>query len=77
MSKRWGNVINPSEVADEFGSDTTRTYTMFMGPIEQEKVWNPSAVGGVKKFIERVERLEQFIANESPVLDSSLHKTIK
>jgi len=30
MSKRRGNIINPSEVADEFGSDTARTYTMFM-----------------------------------------------
>lgn len=69
--------MNPSEVADEFGSDTTRTYTMFMGPLETEKVWNPSALAGVKKFIERVERLEQFIADDSAEVEALLHKTIK
>lgn len=77
MSKRWGNVVNPSEVADEYGSDTTRTYTMFMGPLESEKVWNFNAVAGVKKFIERVERLEQFISDDAPSMETSLHKAIK
>ncbi len=77
MSKRRGNVINPSEVVDEVGSDTARTYTMFMGPIEQEKIWNPNALSGVKKFIERVERAEQFISEDGKEIDPVLHKTIK
>ena len=77
MSKRRGNIVNPSEVVDEVGSDAARTYTMFMGPIEQEKVWNPSALSGVKKFIERSERLEQFLTDSAPAIDASLHKTIR
>lgn len=57
--------------------DLLRTYVMFMGPVEAEKNWNDSAVDGVKRFLERAERLEQFLAADAPVLDSSLHKTIK
>jgi leucyl-tRNA synthetase len=30
MSKRWGNVIDPMGIINEYGSDTLRTYTMFM-----------------------------------------------
>ncbi|MDO8261534.1 MAG: class I tRNA ligase family protein, partial [Candidatus Magasanikbacteria bacterium] len=32
MSKRWGNVINPDDIVNEFGADAMRVYEMFMGP---------------------------------------------
>lgn len=54
MSKRWGNVINPTDVVDAYGADTLRLYEMFMGPLEQSKSWNESSVQGVRRFIERV-----------------------
>lgn len=83
MSKRWGNVITPQDLVNKYGQekgiDILRTYTMFMGPLEIEKAWNDSSVDGVKRFLERVERLTQFIdeSGEASLLDSLLHKTIK
>ena len=56
MSKRWGNVINPNDVVDKYGSDTLRMYEMFMGPLDQAKAWNESSVQGVRRFLERVYR---------------------
>ncbi|MFQ5493253.1 MAG: leucine--tRNA ligase [Candidatus Dojkabacteria bacterium] len=54
MSKRWGNVINPTDVVNKYGADTARMYEMFMGPLEQAKAWDDSAVRGVRKFLQRV-----------------------
>jgi leucyl-tRNA synthetase len=54
MSKRWNNVINPTDVVSQYGADTLRIYEMFMGPLEQTKAWSDSAVRGVRRFLERV-----------------------
>ena len=51
MSKRRGNIIDPMEVIEKYGSDAVRTYLMFMGPVEQEKVWNDGALAGTAKFL--------------------------
>jgi leucyl-tRNA synthetase/8-oxo-dGTP pyrophosphatase MutT (NUDIX family) len=62
MSKRWGNVIDPMGIINEYGSDTLRTYTMFMWPVEASKNWNPDAVAWVYRFIGRVAKLKEKIA---------------
>lgn len=54
MSKRWGNVINPTDVIQEFGADTLRIYEMFMGPLDQSKPWDPKNVHGAYRFLTRV-----------------------
>ncbi|MCA9379312.1 leucine--tRNA ligase, partial [Candidatus Dojkabacteria bacterium] len=54
MSKRWGNVINPTDIVEKYGADTLRIYEMFMGPLEMEKAWNDRAVQGVRRFLNRV-----------------------
>jgi leucyl-tRNA synthetase len=54
MSKRWGNVINPTDIVAKYGADTLRIYEMFMGPLEQDKAWNDNAVQGVRRFLSRV-----------------------
>jgi leucyl-tRNA synthetase len=59
MSKRWGNVINPLDVIQEYGADTLRMYEMFMGPLDQMKPWNVSAVAGVYRFLSRVWNMAQ------------------
>ena len=56
MSKSRGNVINPDEIVNEFGADTLRLYEMFMGPFEQAKPWATDAVGGMRKFLDKVWR---------------------
>ncbi|MCA9386155.1 leucine--tRNA ligase, partial [Candidatus Dojkabacteria bacterium] len=54
MSKRWGNVINPNDVVEQYGADTLRMYEMFMGPLDQGKAWNDNSVQGVRRFLDRV-----------------------
>lgn len=57
MSKSRGNVINPDDVVDQYGSDSLRLYEMFMGPLRETKVWNTKGVEGVHRFLARVYRL--------------------
>jgi leucyl-tRNA synthetase len=57
MSKSAGNVVNPDDVIDEYGSDALRLFEMFMGPLEVTKPWSTSGVEGVYRFLGRVWRL--------------------
>jgi len=57
MSKSRGNVVNPDDILDEFGSDAFRLYEMFMGPLEMVKPWNTKGVEGVYRFLGRVWRM--------------------
>jgi leucyl-tRNA synthetase len=82
MSKRWGNVINPDDVIEQFGADTMRMYEMFMGPFSQPCAWSTSSMTGVRRFLERVWRLQSSVtSHQSPAknqnLERLLHKTIK
>lgn len=81
MSKSLGNVINPDDVVAEYGADTLRCYEMFMGPFEQGKAWSTGSVGGIRKFLDRVQRYfsehEVTEACPSNELISLTHKTVK
>ncbi|TSC63164.1 MAG: leucyl-tRNA synthetase [Parcubacteria group bacterium Athens0416_74] len=59
MSKSKGNVIDPDEVVATLGADTVRMYLAFIGPYNEVSSypWNPDAVVGVRRFIERVWKL--------------------
>ena len=35
MSKRFGNVVNPDDIINEYGADALRVFEMFMGPFTQ------------------------------------------
>jgi leucyl-tRNA synthetase len=81
MSKSLGNVINPDEVLDRYGADVVRMYEMFMGPFDQESLWNTQGVEGIKRFVNKVWTLyqESNIQNKIP-FDTTLrlmHKTIR
>ncbi len=69
MSKSKGNVINPDETIEKFGADTLRVYEMFMGPIEADKPWDPRAVIGVYRFLNRVFNLVQLASGIDPDLE--------
>ena len=58
MSKRWGNVVNPTDVVNQYGADTCRMYEMFMGPLEDDKPWDENGVKGVRRFLDKVWNLQ-------------------
>ena len=82
MGKRYPEyVINPNDIAKEYGTDTFRLYEMFMGPLEAEKPWNDEGVAGARKFLERVYRLytESGKIKDEPnkKLDKVYNETVK
>lgn len=79
MSKRWGNIINPDDVVNQFGADAFRLYEMFIGPFEGTVPWNTDGLVGTRRFIERVWRASSYIVSEktSDQLIRLLHRTIK
>jgi len=77
MSKRWGNVINPDEVATKYGADALRLYEMFMSPFSDASAWNTNGLVGVRKFLDRVYNISVSEETDSPAVINVLHKTIK
>ena len=80
MSKSKGNVINPDDIVNEFGADTLRLYEMFMGDYTQDAPWSTDSLRGCKRFIDKVIRLKDKVADGegySKELESLIHKTIK
>jgi leucyl-tRNA synthetase len=79
MSKRWGNVINPDDVIDQYGADAFRLYEMFMGPFTQAVNWSTQGVEGVSKFLKKyINLFEKEMTDEEPADQMNiLHKTIK
>ncbi len=53
MSKSLKNVINPDDVIGQYGTDTLRTYLMFMGPLEASRPWDSKAINGNFRFLKR------------------------
>ena len=54
MSKSRGNVINPDETVDIYGSDSLRIYEMFMGPLDKGKPWSSTGLQGCSRFIKKL-----------------------
>ncbi len=80
MSKSRGNVIDPDEVVARLGADTVRMYLAFIGPYNEVSSfpWNPDGVVGIRRFLERVQRLSERVrTSDVRILDRVLNKAIK
>jgi leucyl-tRNA synthetase len=53
MSKSRGNVVNPQDFVDRYGSDTLRCFLMFIGPWDQGGPWDGRGIEGVARFLRR------------------------
>jgi leucyl-tRNA synthetase len=78
MSKRRGNIVNPDDVVKDWGADTVRMYSAFMGSFYDATPWNPDAIVGCLRFLEKVWKVkDKVVEQEVKTLQTSLHKTIK
>ena len=78
MSKSKGNVINPDEIVEIFGADALRMYEMFMGPFDQAIAWSTDNIVGVRRFLEKVWRLQEKVSDNkfdfNILLDGAIKK---
>ncbi len=59
MSKSRGNVVGALEMAEKFGADTGRLYTLFAAPPEKDLEWSEQSIEGCWRFVNRVFRLAE------------------
>ena len=57
MSKSKGNLVGAIEMADKYGCDTGRMYTLFAAPPEKDLEWNEQGIEGAARFLNKVYRL--------------------
>ena len=81
MSKSRGNVINPNELATEYGADSLRLYEMFIGDFEKTATWSTAGIKGCKRFLDRTWALADMLSagggGYSDELKGSMHRVIK
>ena len=85
MSKSRGNVVNPDDLVQKYGTDTVRAYLMFLGPWDAGAPWNPHGIEGLARFFKGVWTLCHLEAPETAAvsedtekkLRKTLHQTIK
>jgi leucyl-tRNA synthetase len=57
MSKSKGNTVAPDYLIARYGADTSRVYTMFIGPPEKDAEWSDAGIEGAFRFLNRTWRL--------------------
>jgi leucyl-tRNA synthetase len=86
MSKSKGNVVSPDGLIADYGADTVRLYTLFIGPPEKDAEWSDKGVDGAFRFIKRLWNLNELIENapekgsdakSSEDLTRKMHQTVK
>jgi len=70
MSKSKKNVVDPNQLLEKYGADTTRLFCLFAAPPERDLEWSEQGVEGGYRFLNRVWRLAAtwmtFIRNTAP-----------
>jgi len=84
MSKSRGNVVGAHEMADKYGADTGRLYTLFAAPPEKDLEWSEESIDGAWRFLNRVYRLIErhagslmLVKAETPNISSATDKEKK
>ncbi|HVU80144.1 MAG TPA: leucine--tRNA ligase [Candidatus Paceibacterota bacterium] len=77
ISKSKGNSVSPDELVERYGADTLRMYEMFLGPFNMAKPWNDENIIGIRRFLERVWKLEAGDGTLDAKTETLLHQTIK
>ncbi|MCJ8343496.1 MAG: leucine--tRNA ligase, partial [Cetobacterium sp.] len=57
MSKSKNNGVDPEEMIEKYGADTTRLFIMFAAPPEKELEWNENGLAGAYRFLSKIWRM--------------------
>ncbi|MBI5233116.1 MAG: class I tRNA ligase family protein [Deltaproteobacteria bacterium] len=57
MSKSKKNIVDPDNIIEKYGADTTRLFSLFAAPPEKDLDWSEEGVEGSFRFLSRVWRL--------------------
>ncbi len=53
MAKSKGNVVDPNDMIQQYGADTTRLFLLFAAPPEKDLEWSDQGVMGAHRFLQR------------------------
>jgi len=59
MSKSKGNIVDPDEMVEKFGTDSLRLFMLFAAPPEDQLEWNDKAIEGAWRFLNRIWQLAE------------------
>jgi leucyl-tRNA synthetase len=82
MSKSKKNTVDPTEIVDQYGADAVRWFVLSDSPPERDLEWSESGIEGSWRFVQRVWRLFDGLAESASAegkdtpLDRKLHQTI-
>ncbi len=57
MSKSKRNTIDPDDIIDLYGADTTRLFMISDSPPERDIIWTEAGIEGAHRFVQRIWRL--------------------
>lgn len=66
MSKSKKNTVDPTDIIETYGADTARWFVLSDSPPERDVIWTEEGVQGSWRFVQRVWRLVQEIAEGTP-----------
>jgi leucyl-tRNA synthetase len=57
MSKSKGNVVTPDEMAEKYGADSLRLFTLFVAPYEENVQWTDKGIEAAFRYVNRAWRV--------------------
>jgi len=76
ISKSKGNVINPIEMVDKYGSDALRMGLLWGALVENDVALSEDKINGQRKFANKVWNIARFVlSNKSEITNSKLQIT--
>jgi leucyl-tRNA synthetase len=69
ISKRKGASQTPDDLVAEYGADASRLAILFIGPADQDMEWTQSGVEGMQRFVRRLWRIVNDVADRAPTGD--------
>jgi leucyl-tRNA synthetase len=62
MSKSKKNLVDPDDIIQDYGADCARWFMLSDSPPERDLIWTEAGVAGASRFIQRVWRIANAIA---------------